>query len=235
MSDSRAAILGRIRQSLRTAHLPDAGDLPPLDLTGLARTPVRRPDRSALIDQFIAALEAVGGEAVRAADADEGRARLLDLLRQSEAREALVWPDEELPFPIGDALRAEGVAPVLARLDGDPARRQAQLDALDRPAVGVTGALAGLADTGSVALLSGPRRPMTASLLPLTHVALLREGDIVADMATFLAPETGFLGRNPVSARNLVFITGPSRTADIEMVITRGVHGPRRVVVVVVE
>lgn len=229
MSDSRAAILGRIRQSLRTAHLPDAGDLPALDRTGL-----RRPVRSGLVDQFIAALEAVGGEVVRAAGADEGRARLLELLWQSDAREALVWPDEELPFPIGEALRTAGVAPVFARLDGDPVRRQAQLEALDRPAVGVTGALAGLADTGSVALLSGPRRPMTASLLPLTHVALLREGDIVADMATFLAPETGFLGRNPGSARNLVFITGPSRTADIEMVITRGVHGPRRVVVVIV-
>jgi L-lactate dehydrogenase complex protein LldG len=86
--------------------------------------------------------------------------------------------------------------------------------------VGLTGAFAGLAETGSLLLLGGPCRPMTASLLPETHIAILHERDIVDSLDQLLnKPEVA-------QSSSAVLITGPSRTSDIEMTLTIGVHGP---------
>ena len=90
---------------------------------------------------------------------------------------------------------------------------------------GLTGALAGVAETGTLVLLGGRGRPLTASLLPLLHIAVLKAEDILPDMAAALKlPEL-----QECAAAALV--SGPSRTADIEMTLTLGVHGPREVVV----
>jgi L-lactate utilization protein LutB len=89
--------------------------------------------------------------------------------------------------------------------------------------VGVTKAICGLADTGSVLEADGAGSPLHASLLPQTHIAVLNKKDILS----FL-PDAMHLVENKRSA---VFITGPSRTADIEMTLTIGVHGPGEVIV----
>jgi hypothetical protein len=86
---------------------------------------------------------------------------------------------------------------------------------------GVTGALVGIAESGSLVLVSGEGRPLTASLLPDIHIAILRESDLVPTLAEALArPEIR-------EASAAVIITGPSRTGDIEMVLAIGVHGPK--------
>jgi L-lactate dehydrogenase complex protein LldG len=87
----------------------------------------------------------------------------------------------------------------------------------------VTKAICGLADTGSVLEADGAGSPLHASLLPQTHIAVLNKKDILS----FL-PDAMHLVENKRSA---VFITGPSRTADIEMTLTIGVHGPGEVIV----
>src|SRR5690606_14437701 len=99
---------------------------------------------------------------------------------------------------------------------------------LDTVSVGITGAVAVLADTGSIVVTSGAGRPRLASLLPPTHVALVTRAQIVASLGAWLAAEPTV----PTSVANCVVITGPSRTADIEMTLTRGVHGPRAVHIV---
>jgi L-lactate dehydrogenase complex protein LldG len=86
--------------------------------------------------------------------------------------------------------------------------------------VGVTGALVGIAETGSLLLVSNEDQALTASLLPEVHVALLRTSRLVPTLTEALhRPEV----RNTPAG---VIITGPSRTADIEMTLTIGVHGP---------
>lgn len=97
--------------------------------------------------------------------------------------------------------------------------------------LGITGAFLGIAETGTLMLLSGPQTPATVSLLPETHVALLEAGRIVATMEQAwdrLRVERGTL------PRAVNFISGPSRTADIEQTVTLGAHGPYRVLIVIV-
>jgi L-lactate dehydrogenase complex protein LldG len=87
--------------------------------------------------------------------------------------------------------------------------------------VGITGALAGIAESGSLVLVSGEGRPLTASLLPDIHIAILRASCLVPTLPDALRlPEI-------LTASAAVIITGPSRTADIEMTLTIGVHGPK--------
>ncbi|MBI4732372.1 MAG: LUD domain-containing protein [Chloroflexi bacterium] len=85
---------------------------------------------------------------------------------------------------------------------------------------GVTGAMCGIAETGSLLLVSGAGQTLTASLLPEVHVAVLKTSRLVPSLADALGrPEV----RNATAG---VIVTGPSRTADIEMTLTIGVHGP---------
>jgi L-lactate dehydrogenase complex protein LldF len=93
--------------------------------------------------------------------------------------------------------------------------------------VGVTKALCGLADTGSILATDGHGGPLLASLLPETHIAVLHKRDILASL-----PDAMPLVSEKDAA---VFITGPSRTADIEMTLTIGVHGPGEIIVFLVD
>ena len=91
---------------------------------------------------------------------------------------------------------------------------------------GVSEAIYGLADTGSVVLAASPGEPRANSLLPAVHVTLLREDRILAGLEELFAAVGGAL------PSALAIVTGPSRSADIEQRLTVGVHGPREVHVV---
>jgi L-lactate dehydrogenase complex protein LldG len=88
---------------------------------------------------------------------------------------------------------------------------------------GVTKAICGLADTGSILIADGEGEPLQASLLPEIHIAVLHTSDILPSLANAM---TLSIVRE---SRAAVVITGPSRTADIEMSLTIGMHGPGEV------
>jgi L-lactate dehydrogenase complex protein LldG len=94
--------------------------------------------------------------------------------------------------------------------------------------LGLTGAAAGIAATGSVVLDSSMAGGRGAGLLPPVHVCVLHEERIVATPADVLHPLADGL------PSSLVLVGGPSRTGDVEQILTLGVHGPRHVHVVVV-
>ncbi len=98
-------------------------------------------------------------------------------------------------------------------------------------ALGVTGAFAAVAETGTLVLASGPDTPATASLLPETHVAVVRAGRIVAHMEDAFALAREAFGQMP---RAINFVSGPSRTADIDQTIVLGAHGPSRVHIILI-
>jgi L-lactate dehydrogenase complex protein LldG len=94
------------------------------------------------------------------------------------------------------------------------------------PGAGVSEALYGLADTGSVVLAASPEEPRARSLLPFVHVSLLREDRILPGLEELFER----VGADLPSA--LAIVTGPSRSADIEQRLVVGVHGPGEVHVV---
>jgi L-lactate dehydrogenase complex protein LldG len=144
----------------------------------------------------------------------------------------------EVPPQVAAYLRERGLPlqavcwPALADLEWGAAAIEIEA----RPAggddpVGITGAFTAIAETGTLMLLSGPRTPATVSLLPETHVAVVERAQVVSTMEDAwerLRAEHGSL------PRAVTFVSGPSRTADIEQTVTFGAHGPYRVLIVVV-
>lgn len=98
--------------------------------------------------------------------------------------------------------------------------------------VGITGAFCAVAETGSLMLLSSPQTYSSASLLPETHIAVLPASRIVGAMEDAFALARAEHGELP---RTVNFISGPSRTGDIEQTIVLGAHGPYRVHVILVQ
>jgi L-lactate dehydrogenase complex protein LldG len=134
------------------------------------------------------------------------------------------------PFVVPDGLPAEWLAavPAAIRLTGDtPPLSAAELD---RVAGVVTGCAVAIAETGTIILEHGPgssgqgRRALT--LVPDFHLAVVRAGQIAADLAD------GFARLHPAGPHTL--ISGPSATSDIELIRVEGVHGPRQLHVLVV-
>ncbi|MBT9523509.1 MAG: lactate utilization protein C [Dechloromonas sp.] len=98
--------------------------------------------------------------------------------------------------------------------------------AVDADKTGISGCFCAIAETGTLMLLSGRETPATVSLLPETHIALVNVSRIVATMEDAFALLRTERGSLP---RAVNFISGPSRTGDIEQTIVLGAHGPCRV------
>ena len=92
--------------------------------------------------------------------------------------------------------------------------------------MGITGAFCAIAETGTLMMTSGPRTPAAVSLLPETHIAVVSRARIVRGMEDAWALLRAEFEHMP---RAVNFISGPSRTADIEQTVTLGAHGPYRV------
>ena len=103
-------------------------------------------------------------------------------------------------------------------------------EARDADLVGITGSFCAIAETGTLVTVTGPRTPAAVSLLPETHVAIVRASRIVRGMEEAWRLMRAELGALP---RAVNFISGPSRSADIEQTVTLGAHGPYRVHIVV--
>ena len=124
------------------------------------------------------------------------------------------------------------VWPALAGLDWAGAGLSLSARGADgEDAIGVTGVFCAVAETGTLMMTSGPDTPATVSLLPETHVAVVPVERIVALMEDGWDLVRAQFGQLP---RAVNFISGPSRTGDIEQTIVLGAHGPYRVHIVVV-
>ncbi len=144
---------------------------------------------------------------------------------------------DELAGAVGTFLDGQGLARTVT-LAPDPMLRAIswapEIEAGDFPveangSVAVTPAFAGIAETGTLMVHSGPASPNRFHFLPETHIAVLAAGAIVGgyeDAWTRLA------GRFEVLPRSVTLITGPSRSSDIERQLQIGVHGPRRLHIV---
>ena len=205
MSDARGHVLSRLRAAQRTARLPVVAAGPQY------ATPRRTNDQC--LARFVDELALLAVETHVATSADEVRARVAAALA---GRRVLSWDPGLLPYDLASVVGS----PLLG---SSPRAAQAEAD------VGLTACEAAIAETGSLALLSGPGRSRAVSLLPPLHVAVVRRADLVFSMGEFLRDRAERIA----AAANCTFVTGPSRTADIELTLTLGVHGPGAVIVVI--
>ncbi len=140
----------------------------------------------------------------------------------------------ELPAAIAEQKSHTGVCwPEFADLDWSGAG----LSIEPRPTqghdrLGITGCLCAIAETGTLVFIPGPQMPTATTLLPDTHVVVLRASDVVATMEDAFTRVRAAKSRMP---RAINFISGPSRTGDIEQTIVLGAHGPYRVHVLLLD
>ena len=218
----RDAFLGRVRTATAGAVLPPHPERDP----GLLVPDLPSVD---LVDGFMEQLAAAEGNPERMGSTDEVRHRVVEIARDYELDSFMVWDEDQMPVGgIGPVLAAAGSREVSGEVDSE--RRLAHQTGYMDLGLGVTGAEAGFTESGTIVVRSGPGRPRMASLIPLVHVAVLPEERLYRSLAHWAGEHAGTIP----DAANVVFITGPSKTGDIEQNINVGVHGPRYVHVLLI-
>lgn len=202
----RELILSTLRQQARPASQPHPWQ--------------SRRQFDDLAARFDASLVAGHGEVHRAASLDEALDRLGHVLAALGA--GRVAANAEPPLDGVDlAARWPDIQWRVAGQEGDDLR--AFCAAAD---AGVTGVDAVLAETGTIVVSSGPGKSRLVPLLPPVHIALAPTSKLTTDLFTWTA------GRGGALPASLTLISGPSKTADIEQTMAIGVHGPKRLIVI---
>jgi L-lactate dehydrogenase complex protein LldG len=219
-TDARAEILQSIRSRLAESAALNARRSPTLPLA--ATVPFVSDERS-LVETFKQQLESVGGHCIVVSNESELITALKHVFGEIEANgletRRVALSDSPLLGVIMRDLEAQGheigVTPSATDLF--------QFD------VGITSAQAAIAETGTLVLEQAHERNRLVSLLPPVHIAIVNAGDICATMSEAITR-----ARNESDTSSAItFITGPSRTADIELTLTIGVHGPKELYVIV--
>lgn len=218
-------IVARVRDALEsntspTKHAPAMHSMP------------MAPDahRAEMVARFSRELEAVGG-------------RMLGTFSQSEIVDRIAAFAEEIGVklvaigegvttnlePVAAALESRKVTVLRSGSVVTPETRAEARERLARADLGIAEADRAIASTGTLAVISGTRRPGSLTLLPPRSLIIVAIENLVADLAAALAA----IGAEKLGAHRLTLITGPSRTADIEKRIVIGVHGPKALDVIV--
>ncbi len=165
-------------------------------------------DSETLVQRFHSELIALDGIFTSCKSEDLSQL-VFDTLKKLEISSILSWESKQIPNGLIKALLDRGIT---ASEDFDPQVK-----------VGISGALAAIAETGTLVLPSGVGRAQFVSLTPEIHLVVLKASAIYQNLTQILKL------REVREASAIALISGPSRTADIEMTLTIGVHGPRQV------
>ena len=217
----RDVFLDRIRQSLTApGPKPPAAPAP--------YRPPTPPSRDQRVEILCRELEQAGGVPHRVETLAAARDEVLKTLDQAGARRVIRGDTPSIRrLELDTALAERGIASKAASFsDRDDWRDTAfQADA------GVTSVDFGIAETGTLALLTAPDQGRAISLLPPLHIAILEARDVVYELSALFQRTIERAGALPSA---LTFITGPSRTGDIEQKLTIGIHGPASLHLIVV-
>ncbi len=174
-----------------------------------------------IVEQFRLKHESLAGIVHRVAGTTETVAKVVAILQEKMAEKAAMGI---LPEELSSALEqrcAEGGMELLK----PPFNAAAMPGELDSIQVGITHAAFAIAETGAIVEFTTDDSLRLVSALPLVHIAVLRAADMIETLKEAATPIRNFYQANPLNA-NVSFISGPSRTADIEMRLILGVHGP---------
>jgi len=211
-------VLAAVRAALeqKPASVHDSSASPKLPATPAAR-------RTELVLQFAGELERVNGHFMGVMSPGELCEKIVVLTREMKPRSVAVGEAVTLDLePIVQALERSGIKLVRCGKSNDDERR-ALREQLARCDLAVVEAHYGIAATGTLVMVATPGRPGSLTLLPPANVILVDAARVLPDMAAVVSA----LGPGTITEHRVAFITGPSRTADIEKMIVLGVHGPR--------
>lgn len=215
-------------------------------LSKIRRSRLSSPDDSARRATVSERLRGHPAGIVPARGAVEGEARIALFVEKAEAvfaSVARVASSAEVPGAVAAYLRSKNLPQAIrrgedARLAALPFDTEPQLAVTVGPSdghdlAGLSQALAGVAETGTVVLASGRDNPTTLNFLPEHHLVVVSAEDLVGDYETVWAKVRSIWGAGTMP-RALNMITGPSRSGDIEQTMLLGAHGPRSLHLIVV-
>jgi L-lactate dehydrogenase complex protein LldG len=214
MASSRDKILKR----LRAASVPFEDIEPVRDYLHVA--PLPDTSRAALAERFTAQAKKLLAEVYPCKTDDEAIRTILGLIGSDPC--ILAWDYAHIPL--------KGLADALAN-----AKIETGAPRDETVRVGLTGVDAALASTGSLLQVSAQGKPRIPSLLPPEHIAVVRVDQIVADFETWVADQRAAGLDRFRAASGVIIISGPSRTADIAMQTTMGMHGPEKVHIILLD
>lgn len=221
---SREEILRRIRKGLGGEGSGHAHSEAPL-ARNIGPSSDAGEQRSGLADVFAESLAGVN-TSVYSANGRDGVLEFVNrLVRERGADSFSIWETEYIrSLGIKESLEVAGLVVKSAENKAGIALSS----------VGITEADYAIADTGTLVLLSGLERPRGVSLIPPVHLAIVKKGNILSDIGElFGILNKLYEGQESIPACT-TFVTGPSRTADIELNLTLGVHGPKELHVLIV-
>jgi L-lactate dehydrogenase complex protein LldG len=183
--------------------------------------------RLLLLDMFMNEITKVSGKAIILKSEDEIKDYVIRLVEEHSAKSLAIWESDFLKqINLREFLENKG-------LKFAPPNSKEEMAEAD---IGITEADFGIADTGTLVLIANEKQPRSVSLIPPIHVAILQSDVILEKMEDVFAilknslDETGSIAK---LTSCITFITGPSRTGDIELNITLGVHGPKELFVLI--
>lgn len=217
---SREEVLRRIRSGLgRSTAVNERGEVAWFPVVDLSDDP--EEERKALIDRFIEEVSRVSGKARVITGEDGIRDAVIGLVDERGFHSFSMWESGLLSrLNLRRVLESRRLRPV----SPDKKEEMAGAD------IGITEADFAIADTGTLVLIAKERQPRSVSLIPPIHIVVLDSRRIVRSIHDLFAVIEPI---NKDSTSCMTFITGPSRTADIELNLTLGVHGPRELFVLI--
>jgi L-lactate dehydrogenase complex protein LldG len=187
--------------------------------------------RGELIKQFESELRRVGGRFHRATTVESAFQYIEQVASVRQAKTIVAWETQVIDdIDLAGKLEEKGIEVLTETADREFIPTAAVSD------VGVSGVDFALADTGTLVLLARKGQARSISLLPPVHIAVMKPEQVLSglsDLFPLLRGEAQAEGRDLSSA--ITFITGPSRTADIELTLVVGVHGPQQLHVVLLD
>jgi len=183
-----------------------------------------KKSQSTLITQFIGELKKVNTNVIETGGKNEIKTSLLHLIKEKELKSFSIWESQFLKEAnVKNELKDAGLNLVTAKNKN----RIANSD------IGITEVDYAIADTGTLVLLTDKNQPRSVSLLPPIHLAIVRPENLVRNIDDLFVILKSKLENLEDITSCMTFITGPSRTADIELNLTLGVHGPKELYVVI--
>lgn len=228
MPDSRDKILNKLRAVRRPFE-----DAPPRPSSYLPVTLQDDTSPDALAERFARELTALKGEAFNVVGDDGARDQVLALLARHNTSRVLAWDFACIPVTgLEAAIRAAGIEIVQPDTHAAP-DRDALLQVSAGAQVGITGADAAAATTGTLIFTTGTGKGRIPTILAPVHIAVITLDQIVPRIESWIAMQRDSGLQAFRQSANFCFISGPSRTGDIEMELILGVHGPGQVQVII--